>query len=91
MILTNNKKIADKAKYLISQAKDDAFNFVHNEIGCNFKLNNLQSAVGLAQMEQIKEFYKKERFIHKKYNDYLQNSKNFISRQPQKYQIIIFG
>ena len=84
MILTNNKKIADKAKYLISQAKDDAFNFVHNEIGYNFKLNNLQSAVGLAQMEQIKNFIKKKRIINKKYNDYLQNSKKFyISPTPE--------
>ncbi len=83
MIMTDKKKIAEKAKYLISQAKDDAFNFVHNEIGYNFKLNNLQSAVGLSQMEQLNKFIKKKRYINKKYNYYLKNSKKFyISETP---------
>ena len=81
--MTEKKKIAEKAKYLISQAKDDAFNFVHNEIGYNFKLNNLQSAVGLSQMEQLNKFIKKKRYINKKYNYYLKNSKKFyISETP---------
>lgn len=84
MILTNRKKIAQKARYLISQAKDDNFNFVHNEVGYNFKLNNLQSAVGLAQFEQLNKFVNKKKLINRKYNEFLRDSKKFhISETPE--------
>lgn len=58
MIVTNNKKIAKKAKYLTEQAKDDSVRYIHNEIGYNFRLTNLQAAMGLAQLEQLKKFIK---------------------------------
>lgn len=56
MIVTNNKALAQKAKYLTNQAKDDPVRYVHYEIGYNFRLTNLQAALGLAQMEQLKNF-----------------------------------
>ena len=56
MVVTNNKTIAKKARYLTEQAKDDSVNYIHNEIGYNFRLTNLQAALGLAQLEQIKKF-----------------------------------
>ena len=58
MIVTNNKIIARKARYLTNQAKDDSVNYIHSEIGYNFRLTNLQAAVGLAQLEQLKKFIK---------------------------------
>jgi len=58
MIVTNNKTIAKKARYLTEQAKDDPVNYIHNEIGYNFRLTNLQAALGLAQLEQLKKFIK---------------------------------
>lgn len=56
MIVTGNKNIARKAKYLIEQAKDDSVKYIHNEIGYNFRLTNLQAALGLAQLEHLKKF-----------------------------------
>lgn len=58
MIVTDNEVIAKKAKYLIEQAKDDPIRYIHNEIGYNFRLTNLQAALGLAQLEQMQEFIK---------------------------------
>ena len=53
MILTDNYELSKKAKYLSMQAKDDPVNYIHNEIGYNFRLNNIQAALGLAQLEQL--------------------------------------
>lgn len=67
MIVTNNKKLACKAKYLINQAKDDSLIYIHNEVGYNFRLTNLQAAIGLAQLERLNIFVEIKR---KNYNTY---------------------
>jgi len=58
MILTNNKEYFEKAKYLTTQAKDDTIRYVHNEIGYNYRLTNIQAAMGVAQLEKLPEFLK---------------------------------
>ena len=63
VILTDNYNLAKNARYLISQAKDDIYNFVHNEVGYNFKLTNIHAALGLAQLEKI-NFFSKEKKIY---------------------------
>ena len=55
MILTNNKLFYEKAKYLTTQAKDNSKYYVHNEVGYNYRLTNLHSAIGLAQIEKLKK------------------------------------
>ena len=69
MILTNDSKIAKRAKYLTTQAKDDNINYIHNEIGYNFRLTNLQAAVGLAQLESLSSYIRKKKKIHKIYKN----------------------
>jgi perosamine synthetase len=56
MIVTNNESWARRAKYLTTQAKDDPVEYVHNEIGYNYRLTNLQAAMGCAQLEQLPGF-----------------------------------
>lgn len=56
MILTNNKAFASKARYLTTQAKDDSLRFIHNSVGYNYRLTNVQAAIGLAQLEQLPTF-----------------------------------
>ena len=58
MIVTGNKAIAQKARYLVEQAKDDPVNYIHHEIGYNYRLTNIQAAMGLAQLKQLKKFIK---------------------------------
>lgn len=43
-------------KYLSTQAKDDAQFYIHNEIGYNYRMTNLQAALGVAQMEELQQF-----------------------------------
>lgn len=56
MIVTNNTEWSTKAKYLTTQAKNDPIEYVHDEIGFNYRLTNIQAAMGCAQMEQLPRF-----------------------------------
>jgi len=56
MIVTNNSDYARKAKYLTTQAKDDPVYYIHNEIGYNFRLTNIQAALGVAQLEKLQSY-----------------------------------
>ncbi len=63
MIVTDNEAYTRKAKYLTTQAKDDPLEFVHNEIGYNYRLTNMQAALGCAQLEKLPEYIEKKRSI----------------------------
>ena len=67
MILTDDAELAEKARYLTTQAKDDRIQYIHNEIGYNFRLTNIQAAVGVAQLEQLPEFLERKKDVHKQY------------------------
>jgi aminotransferase in exopolysaccharide biosynthesis len=83
MILTNNKKIAKKAKYLTTQAKDDPIYSIHNEVGYNFRLTNIQAALGFAQFETLSKYIKKKKVIHERYKKKLNNIKHLsVSNVP---------
>ena len=58
MILTNNKLLALKARYITTQAKDNPTKYIHNNIGYNYRLTNIQAALGVAQIEQLNTFLK---------------------------------
>lgn len=63
MIVTGNSDFARRAHYLSSQAKDDDIEYIHNDIGYNYRLTNLQAAVGIAQLEQLDGFIARKRSI----------------------------
>ena len=58
MILTNDESLAEKARYLSTQAKDDPVRYIHNEIGYNYRMTNIQAAMGVAQLEKLPEYLK---------------------------------
>jgi len=83
MILTNNRKIAEKAKYLTNQAKDDPIYSVHNEVGYNFRLPNILAALGLAQLESLAKYIKNKKIIHQRYKKKINKIKYLsISNTP---------
>lgn len=67
MLVTDNAEWANRARYLTTQAKDDPEEFVHEEIGYNYRLTNLLAAVGCAQLEQLSEFIDSKRRIAETY------------------------
>lgn len=58
MIVSDNEEILGRAKHLTTQAKSDELYYTHDEIGYNYRMTNLQAALGLAQLEQLEDFIK---------------------------------
>jgi perosamine synthetase len=74
MITTDNEAWAKRAKYLTTQAKDDPLEYVHNEIGYNHRLSNVQAAMGCAQLEKVDEFFIAKRRIAARYTEAFKNT-----------------
>lgn len=69
MLLFNNLELANKAKHLTTQAKiNHPWEFIHDEIGYNYRMPNINAALGLAQLEQINSFVAAKRELAAKYN-----------------------
>ncbi len=85
MILTNNKFLSNKARYYINQAKDNSVYYIHNEIGFNYRMTNLQAALGLAQLNKLKLFLHKKKIINLMYKKYLGNLINLKILDNPKY------
>lgn len=67
-ILTNDTELARRAKHLTTTAKlPHRWNFVHDEIGYNYRLPNINAALGCAQLEQLPEFLQAKRRIYEHY------------------------
>ena len=84
MILTDDKDLSVKAKYLTTQAKDDPIRYVHDEIGYNFRLTNIQAALGVAQLEQLPTILKRKKEIYEFYQSAIENIEGlFLSKVPE--------
>lgn len=70
MIVTDDENLAKKAKHLTTQAKSDPFEYIHDEIGYNYRLVNILAAMGLAQLEQMPIFLRRKKEI----NDFYRNA-----------------
>ncbi len=73
MIVTDDEQLALKAKYLTTQAKDDGIRNIHHEVGYNFRLNNIQAAMGVAQLESLPEIIAKKKNNYMLYKSKLQD------------------
>ena len=74
-IITNDEALAKKAKYLTTQAKvPHKWDFVHDEIGYNYRLPNLNAAFLCAQMEQLNLFVENKRELAELYKQFFKNS-----------------
>jgi perosamine synthetase len=67
MLVTDDPKYAEYARYLTTQAKDDDLEYIHHEVGYNYRLTNIQAALGCAQLERLDEFIVKKRAIAEGY------------------------
>ncbi len=71
MLVTNNSHVAERARYLTTQAKDDPVEYEHHEVGYNYRLSNVLAALGLAQLEQIDAVIARKREIAATYDSQL--------------------
>jgi perosamine synthetase len=73
MVLTNEPVLAEKARSHRNLCFRQEKRFYHTELGNNFRLTNLQAALGLAQLERIDAIVEKKRWIGKEYTERLKN------------------
>lgn len=66
-ITANDTKVVDHIRYLSTQAKDDVHYYIHNEVGYNYRMTNLQAALGVAQLEELPEFIRRKQRNYKLY------------------------
>lgn len=75
MIVTNDAKLAERARSLRNLAFRREQRFFHTELGYNFRMTNLQAAIGLAQIERIEDHLARKRRMATLYNDRLRGIK----------------
>ncbi len=71
MIVSDQEEYLTHAKHLTTQAKSDELYYTHDEIGYNYRMTNLQAALGLAQLEQLEEFIKIKQRNYRLYTELL--------------------
>lgn len=81
MVVSNHADWLAHAKHLSTQAKSDELNYKHDEVGYNYRLTNLQAALGLAQMEQIEGFIRHKKELYDFYREQL-HGKHHYGIQP---------
>ncbi|HIX33248.1 MAG TPA: LegC family aminotransferase [Candidatus Gemmiger avium] len=71
MVVSNHPDWAEHAKHLSTQAKSNELQFFHDEVGYNYRMTNLQAALGLAQLEQLEGFIAHKHARWQQYKDAL--------------------
>lgn len=77
MLVSNHPDWAERAKHLSTQAKADELQFLHDEVGYNYRLTNLQAALGLAQLEQLEGFIAHKREMYEFYRQRLDGRRGY--------------
>lgn len=69
MVMTNDAALAQQVRHLSTQAKEDSPEYVHDQVGYNYRLTNVQAAVGCAQFEQLEGMLARKREIAAAYRE----------------------
>ena len=75
MTLTSSQKFADKMKVLRNLAFQDTVRYLHEDLGYNYRMTNIQAAIGVAQLSRINQFIEKKREMAQWYNKGLKKVK----------------
>jgi perosamine synthetase len=74
-IVTNDPELGEKGKYLTTTAKiPHPYEYVHDEMGYNFRMPNLNAALACAQLEQLNNFLENKRTLAKEYKSFFENN-----------------
>lgn len=66
-VTANTSEMVDHIRYLSTQAKNDTHYYIHNEVGYNYRMTNVQAALGVAQMEELPEFIRRKQVNYELY------------------------
>jgi len=84
MVITNDDELGDKSRYYknLCFPLKGSRNYIHNDIGFNYRMSNLHAAIGLAQVEKLDYYVEKRRAINTLYKEYLKDIHG-ITLQPE--------
>ncbi|MEA3228835.1 MAG: DegT/DnrJ/EryC1/StrS family aminotransferase, partial [Campylobacterota bacterium] len=85
MLVSPNREWIEKAKFYATQAKEDYLHYEHTEIGYNYRMSNVLSAIGVAQMEVIDDRVAKKREIFSWYKEELSQIVEFMPELKNSY------
>ncbi len=68
-VTAQDPKVVDHIRFLSTQAKTDPHYYIHDEIGYNYRMTNLQAALGVAQMEELPEFIRRKQRNYELYKE----------------------
>lgn len=68
-VTANDTKVVDHIRFLSTQAKTDPHYYIHDEVGYNYRMTNLQAALGVAQMEELSEFITRKKKNYELYKE----------------------
>jgi perosamine synthetase len=71
MLVTDNEELAERCRSLRNLCFQPQKRFVHEELGWNFRMTNLQAALGVAQLERLDEFVIRKRHMGQRYTELL--------------------
>ncbi|MDO4187959.1 MAG: LegC family aminotransferase [Lachnospiraceae bacterium] len=77
-VTASSKEKVDHIRYLSTQAKDDPHYYIHNEVGYNYRMTNVQAAIGVAQLEELDEFILRKNSNYEYYKELLKDNENCI-------------
>lgn len=82
-LITDDDAIADRAKYLSTTAKiPHAWQYEHDEVGYNYRMPNLNAALGLAQLESLNVFIKQKRQLTELYKSFFESKNITLVQEP---------
>ena len=83
-ILTDDEFLAQRARHLTKTAKvSHPYEYFHDEVGFNYRMPNINAALGLAQLEQLERFLKSKRGLAKKYEEFFSTRKGIeFAKEP---------
>ena len=90
MITTNSKKLYKKIRYLRDHAMSDKKRYWHTEVGFNYRITNLQAALGVAQFERIDDFLKKRKKIFGWYQEGLRGVKEIKLNHQSSWATTVY-
>jgi len=84
VIVTDDEQLATAARHLSTTAKvSNAYEYVHDAIGFNYRLPNLNAALACAQLEQLEFFLEKKRILAQKYEDFFDSLNIGFVTEPE--------
>ncbi|HNX90775.1 MAG TPA: aminotransferase class V-fold PLP-dependent enzyme [Candidatus Omnitrophota bacterium] len=71
MVVSGNKAAIEHIKFLVNQARDEKKGYYHPEMGFNYRMTNIEAALGLAQLERMEKLLQRKRRINEIYHEEL--------------------